>query len=137
MKQETCSYMKRGEYHTYRTASGSGLCLDCSQEHEYPYHKEPQLSETIAEEAVRIVYGDREQAYDDPNQNFRRLALMFQGVLDKKLAPNVHITPNDVALMMICLKISRESFKPSHDNRVDIIGYALCLNRIVSDDHVK
>lgn len=93
---------------------------------------EPKLpQETIAEEASRIVYGDREKAYDDPNQNFRRLAFMIQGVLDKKLLPGVTITPNDAALILVCLKIAREAFKPSRENRVDGIGYWLCLDRIV------
>jgi hypothetical protein len=96
-----------------------------------PLQPERRVSETIAEEASRIVFGDREQAYDDPNQNFRRVARMWTGTLDKKLAPGCEITPRDVALMFIQLKISRESFKPQRDNRVDIIGYALCLDRIV------
>jgi hypothetical protein len=96
-----------------------------------PLQPERRVSETIADEAMRIVFGDREQAYDDPNQNFRRVARMWTGTLDKKLAPGCEITPRDVALMFIQLKISRESFKPQRDNRVDIIGYALCLDRVV------
>lgn len=89
------------------------------------------IDETIDEEARRIVYGDREQTYDDPNRNFRKLAHMWQGVLDTKLAPEQIITANDVALMLVCLKISRESFQPNRENRVDGIGYLLCLDRIV------
>ena len=109
-------------------------CNKCGKSRGHIAHFPVQhIGENIAEEAVRIVYGDREKAYDDPNQNFRRLAFMFQGVLDKKLAPNAQITPNDVALMLICLKISRESFKPSRENRVDGIGYWLCLDRIVQE----
>jgi hypothetical protein len=97
----------------------------CGIDYEVPKVK------SIAEEATEIVFGDREQAYDDPNQNFRRVARMWTGTLDKKLAEGCEITPRDVALMFIQLKISRESFKPQRDNRVDIIGYALCLDRIV------
>jgi hypothetical protein len=91
------------------------------------------VAETIDEEAHRIVYGDRERAYDDPNRNFRKLAYMISGVLDEKLKISGSITPNDVALILECLKISRESFKPSRENRVDGIGYWLCLDRIVQE----
>lgn len=96
-----------------------------------------EVPETIAEEASRIVYGDREKAYDDPNQNFRRIAKMWTGTLDKKLAPGCEVTPRDVALMFIQLKISREAFMPKRDNRVDIIGYALCLERIVEAEEAE
>jgi hypothetical protein len=95
-------------------------------------HKEeaPEVQQKeIHEEAADIVYGDREQTYDDPNKNFRKIARMWSGMLDKKLLRP--ITPQDVALMFILLKISRESFQPKRDNRVDIIGYTLCLQRIM------
>lgn len=86
----------------------------------------------IHQEAEDIVFGDREEAYDDPNINFRKIAKMWSGMLDKKLL--TAITPRDVALMFILLKISRESFQPKRDNRVDIIGYTLCLQRIIEDE---
>lgn len=93
-------------------------------------HKSVQ-TETIAEEASRIVYGDREKTYDDPNRNFRKLAYIIQGILDGKLKDDARITPNDAALILVGLKISRESFKPTRENRVDGIGYWICLDRIV------
>ena len=89
--------------------------------------------QSIDEEARTIVFGDREQVYDDPNVNFEKIALMWTGTLLRKLKPDVSITPQDVALMFIQLKISRESFRPKRDNRVDIIGYALCLQRIIDE----
>lgn len=87
--------------------------------------------ETIDQEAHRIVYNDREQVYDDPNMNFNKLAHMWTGHLLKKLKPGETITPRDVALMQVLLKVSREGFRPQRDNRVDIIGYTLCEDRIV------
>jgi hypothetical protein len=96
-----------------------------------PLEPERRVSETIADEAMRIVYGDREQAYDDPNVNFERIAHMWTGLLLRKLRPDVHITPEEVALAFILLKVSREVHKPQRDNRVDIIGYILCGDRIV------
>lgn len=139
MTQESTVYAA----HKFRGKSVTRSCELCGQLRIHSNHKgidydveeqtQPHISlyETIAEEAQRIVYGDREKAYDDPNQNFRRLAHMWNGVLDKKLAPGASISLNDVALMMVCLKISRESFRPNRENRVDGIGYFLCLDRIV------
>jgi hypothetical protein len=96
-----------------------------------PTEPERRASETIADEAMRIVYGDREQAYDDPNVNFEKIALMWQGLWLRKLKPDARITPEEVALASVLLKVSRESHKPQRDNRVDIIGYILCGDRIV------
>lgn len=90
--------------------------------------------EHISEEAMRIVYGDREKAYDSPNRNFRKCALMWTGTILEKLKPGEQITANDVALMLNQLKISRESFRPNRENRVDGVGYWECLDRIVEED---
>jgi hypothetical protein len=90
------------------------------------------MQNNIAEEAASIVYGDREQTYDDPNRNFDKLGYMWTGHLLNKLKPGERITPQDVALMQVMLKISREGFRPKRDNRVDMIGYTLCLDRIES-----
>lgn len=113
-------------------------CSVCGKPREYYIHNQnvPAVAppENIADEALRIVYGDREKAYDDPNQNFRRIALMWTGTLDKKLRDGQCITPRDVALMFVQLKISREAFHPQHDNRVDMIGYTLCLQRIAEGE---
>lgn len=122
------------QYHDYVDGEGN-VCLQCNGP--IGAHFPTKKTETVAEEASRIVYGDREKTYDDPNRNFRKLAHMFQGVLDGKLKEGATITPNDVALMLICLKISRESFKPSRENRVDGIGYWLCLDRIVEADNAN
>lgn len=127
-------YKSRGVMHEFMRDEGDARqCAHCGMPKSYNYHETQTTIVNIAEEAMSIVYGDREKAYDDPNQNFRRLAFMLQGLLDNKLRPGATITPNDVALFMVCLKISRESFKPHRDNRVDGIGYWLCLDRIVQE----
>lgn len=129
--------------HVYVSPNGGDTlgCKECRYSKRALHHiqvtEKPKADETIAEEAQRIVYGDREKAYDDPNQNFRRLSFMWQGVLDKKLAPGATITARDVALMMVCLKISRETFMPNRENRVDGIGYWLCEDRIVKAEEAN
>ena len=85
---------------------------------------------SILEEAQGLVYGDRQGDYGHPRQDFTRTALLWTGVLMHKLAEGEHITPEDVALCMVQVKISREVNKPKRDNRVDGAGYLLCLDRL-------
>lgn len=85
---------------------------------------------TILEEAQSHVYGARQGDYGHPREDFTRTAILWTGVLHHKLADGEHITPEDVALCMVQVKVSREVNKPKRDNRVDMAGYALCLDRL-------
>lgn len=79
----------------------------------------------VLEEAQKIVWGDREQVYDDPNANFRRIAGIWSQILGQP------ITMQQVALCMIGVKLARLSHSPQHrDSIVDTAGYAACLERI-------
>lgn len=82
------------------------------------------------EEAARIVLGPRGDFYDHPYDNFARTALIWQGVLYSKLAPGAHLTPEDVALCMLGVKIAREAFRHKHDNLVDGHGYWMTLEMV-------
>lgn len=77
-------------------------------------------------EASRIVRnGERQAIYGHPNQDFKRTAGMWSALLD------VEITPEDVALMMGMLKMSRLRSSPGHkDSVIDLIGYAICYSRL-------
>lgn len=117
------------------------MCNKCGLHGESKVHSKLKINmssnvrtETIDEEAHRIVYGDREKTYGDPNKNFNKLALMWTGTLLDKLKPGVQLSANDIALCLVQLKVSRESFKPNRENRVDGIGYFLCLDRIVESN---
>jgi hypothetical protein len=120
--------------HKYH-GSGFGPCNVCEESRVHANHKgydyDVEKQQNIAEEAWDIVHNDREQAYDDPNVNFEKIALMWNGLFLRKLKPDARITPEEVALAFVLLKVSRESHKPQRDNRVDIIGYILCGDRIV------
>ena len=85
--------------------------------------------ENILEEANRLVSQDRQDTYGHPADNFKRLALMWQGVL------GVEVTPQQVALCMVCLKVARESTRHARDNVVDIAGYARTLE--MTEDRLK
>jgi hypothetical protein len=83
-------------------------------------------TENVAEEAIRLVYGDRRESYNNPLSDFSRTAAIVNAVLADKL--KTPINAEDVALFMIGVKLSRLSNKRDHrDSLVDILGYGLCF----------
>ena len=80
--------------------------------------------ETILDIAAHIVDGPREKAYGHPAQDFARIAGMWSTVL------GVQVTPEQVGLCMILVKISRETNLHSRDNLVDIAGYARTIEKL-------
>ncbi len=84
------------------------------------------MSESILEEAQRIVCGDRGDSYGHPYFDFVRTGKMWAAILG---LPGV--TPEQVALCMVALKISRECNAHKRDNPVDIAGYAQTLQMVV------
>lgn len=85
---------------------------------------------TILEEAQAAVYGDRQADYGHPRRNFTRTAIGWHMVLMDKLADGESITPEDVALCMVQVKVAREVHQPKRDNRVDGAGYFDTLDRL-------
>jgi hypothetical protein len=86
--------------------------------HAYPY-------QSISEEARSLVFGDRNEAYGHPVEDFTKTAgfwTVYKGVA---------FTPEDVAMMMVLVKASRQMFRPKRDNTVDGCGYLECLERII------
>lgn len=86
--------------------------------------------ETILEEAARLTSRDRHADYGHPLHDFSRVARIWSGVLLDKLKPDVMVSPEDVALCMVGVKIGRECNKPKRDNRVDGCGYWNTLEMI-------
>lgn len=71
------------------------------------------------DKAKEIVNGARQENYGNPESNFARIAAYWTLYLQK------HITPTDVAAMMVLMKLSRIANNPKHeDSWVDICGYA-------------
>ena len=97
-----------------------------------PGHEDvfPGRSETILEEAARITSGERQRDYDHPLRNHDRIARLWNAHLANRPDPHGKITAENVAEMMILLKLARQCFTPKRDNLVDICGYARCLERM-------
>lgn len=88
-------------------------------------------SETsVALEAHELVYGDRGKAYGHPIFDMTRTADIATALLRTKLRPGTRLEAEDIAKLMIGVKLSRETFAPKRDNRVDAAGYALVLDLV-------
>ena len=88
--------------------------------------------EEILKKARDLVTGDRNETHGDAFQNHAEIAEFWNIFLDKKLRPMASITAEDVALMMVLMKISRntQGKKNNLDNFIDMCGYAAIAGEI-------
>lgn len=71
------------------------------------------------------VLEERRDDYGDPAEQFRAIADRWSITL------GTPITPAQVALCMIDLKLARLAYDPGHfDSLVDVIGYAALLQEV-------
>jgi len=73
-------------------------------------------------EAAKIISGDRDLQYGGPEENFTRIAKIWSVIV------GTEISPEDVAMMMVGLKLARYASKSGFqpDTWIDIAGYAGC-----------
>ena len=89
-----------------------------------------EIKKKLLVEAEAIVTGPRADAYGDATINHIRIANLWSGWLHNRNWATNTITPYDVSMMMLLVKVARCQQKPSHDNHVDIAGYAAVLEDI-------
>lgn len=85
------------------------------------------IDPTIADEAVKAVTGPRQRDYAHPKVNFQRIADLWSPIL------GIAVSPEQVALCMIQVKVAREINRHTRDNLVDLIGYTLTLDACRED----
>lgn len=83
------------------------------------------MTETILQEAERIINGDRQGSYGPPEQSLGDIANLWSPYLGKE------ISAQDVANLMILLKVSRSKRGFHRDSFVDIAGYAGLTEKLV------
>lgn len=87
-------------------------------------------SESVLQEAERIINGERRADYGDVRESFQVIADLWAPVL------RTAVTAEEVALCMIQLKVARALNGYQRDSIVDIAGYAGCLAHLRGLDHV-
>lgn len=83
---------------------------------------------TLASEANELVNGARQSAYGHPRKNFQLTADLWSVIL------GIPVTPEQVALCMVQVKIARELHTPKRDNLVDAIGYILTYEKVIDNE---
>ena len=78
--------------------------------------------EICLNEAGRIIAGERDKQYGGPEDNFNRIAKIWSVIL------GTEVTSEDVAMMMVGLKVARYASKSGFqaDTWIDVAGYAAC-----------
>lgn len=97
-----------------------------------PCCKETPFSDedlSVLTEAQSLVYGDRQASYGHPAVDFARTAALVNVLLASKLSKD--LGPEDVAMFMVCVKLSREAHQHGRDNLVDACGYLDCRERVL------
>lgn len=87
-----------------------------------PPTEESPIRVQALREAARIINGDRNKQYGGPEENFTRIAKIWEVIFEREF------TAEDVAMAMVGVKlarfVSKAGFQP--DTWIDIAGYAGC-----------
>ena len=89
----------------------------------------------VLEDAARVIHGPRRQAYGPVEESFDGIATVLNVGLRKKLV--VLLDGQNVALMMMSLKLCREANEHSWDNLVDLAGYAALKGQLAESTRAK
>lgn len=82
------------------------------------------MDKSILQEAEEIVNGERAQPYGPALTSFSNIAKGWSVIT------GTEITPQQVGLMMMWLKICRENNKHQRDNLTDVAGYAHLVQKM-------
>ena len=73
------------------------------------------------QDAHKVINGERQDAYGNPEDCFAQIAALWNWYLSAKGKKLVDAA--DVAMMMVLLKVAREASNHKRDNVVDACGY--------------
>lgn len=90
---------------------------------------DPTTRQKVLDDALRIVSSDRNKEYGEPEDNFSRIAALWEAFQGRQF------TSTDVAIMMALVKVARIATSPGKlDHYVDLAGYAACAAEVAWAD---
>lgn len=90
-----------------------------------------QAKKPLLQKANELIGGQRQTDYGNKLQNFSQIAMLWTGAVAHKLQPGQAFSAEDVALLMMQVKIARLAKSPDHyDSILDVAGYAGCYEAI-------
>lgn len=96
-----------------------------------PAKPEPRTRSTTLTTAEELINGERAATYGDPEENFGRIAQLWNAQFGHKLSAK--FAASDVALALVHLKLSRLAVTPEHaDSWIDGCGYLALGSEIAS-----
>jgi len=119
------------EHEAHKSMKNGYLCQDCVTKALSSEKVQAVPAPNVLEEAMELIYGDRQDAYGPVTASFKRIAELWTVVL------GAVVTADQVALCLIQLKIARAlndtnmSRPIKRDTIVDISGYAGCLGKLL------
>jgi len=75
-----------------------------------------EAHKSVLAEAAQLVSTDRQAIYGPPQQNFQRWSDLCETC-------EIHVTPKDLAMIMVLGKLARNVHQTKRDNIVDACGY--------------
>jgi hypothetical protein len=90
-----------------------------------------EARQSVLLEAQGLVHGTRNDDYGHPLDEYTRTAGMVNSLLAHKL--NEPLEPEDLAMMMCCLKMSRQMNRQKRDCMVDLAGYAEVIQWMIDE----
>lgn len=86
--------------------------------------------QAVLDEAGELISGERAADYGPAEENFQTIANLWQDYLYTAVGVESVISAQDVAHLLILMKIARQANGHKRDNLVDIAGYAALSQRI-------
>ncbi len=90
---------------------------------------------SILLQAEKITNGQRQKDYGNAKSNHDRIAALWTAFLQGRRHPDSPLAADEVAIMMILMKLARLMWSPGHqDTLVDVAGYANVISKMFPDE---
>jgi len=88
---------------------------------------EPVEKVSALTEAMEVAGQSRSRDYGHPLENHQRIANLWNAYMEGRNDPSSPLEAEEVAWMMVLLKVAREQHTHKHDSLVDVCGYVRCI----------